>query len=619
MTILAQMVGRAASAQTCLPQSRLRVLPGLLQIGLHRFAAVATLMLASIFLPAEAVPAAESVNPETAELRSSPTDDNVPEPANLNCDESTVIPANMDLDDLEGRHKTDLQVPEGAIIRRIEIYPQDIYPDYGREEDLRWYEISLNALHPVTYENAIESQLLFVSGETYDQGLIEETERSLRNSSYLYNARIIPVRVCGNSVDLAVVTRDLWTLLPTIGLSRSGGSNRTTLGLSDRNFFGTGKKVSFNRDSEDNVVEYSVDYFDPNLIGSRWQAGFQLADSSNGERQSAQIAYPFYKVGAPWSFRASGFHEIREDKLYYRDESINEFRHFEERYDLAYGLSTFYDGDREERLYVGVTADTNQFGENEDTTGAIPEDRKHRYPWIAYEWRDNNYLKAFNISQIQQVEDIALGWKHYVMLGWSDQALGATSDQLVFEFESRYRHGNEYRIGSLGLQQSGFWDVDDNTSENYRVTLMGDYTQLNQERDQAWFTALSLSYVHNLTLDNQLLLGGSNGLRGYPSDYQVGSQSFLYTAERRFFSDWYPLKTFHVAGVIFFDAGRAWFPGKDNGINGKVLKDVGFGVRVTSSRIRVTRVLHMDLAFPLDTDDPDIDKMQLVLRGQQSF
>jgi len=547
------------------------------------------------------------------------SDSITPELAGQNCQESVVIPANLDLDDLDDRQVSDLQVPEGAVIRHIDVYPQDIYPEYGQEENLRWYEVTLNALHPVTYEAAIESQLLFVSGDAFSQDLIDETERNLRGNSYLYNSQIIPVQVCGNMVDLAVVTRDLWTLIPTLGLSRSGGSNRTTIGLSDRNFLGTGKKVSFDREAEDHIVEYSVDYFDPNILGSHWQAGFQLAESSNGERQSAEVSLPFYRVGVPWSFRASGLHDIDDEKRYFRNETLNQFRHIEENYEVAYGLSTFFDGNREERLYIGATVETNQFSETLDTTDEIPANRKHRYPWIGYEWRDNHYLKAYNISQIQQVEDIALGWRHSIELGWSDKGVGASSDQLVFGTESRYRHGDEYRIGSVALQQSGFWDVNDNTSENYHLTVEGDYTQLNQERNQAWFTSLSITYVHNQTLDNQLLLGGSNGLRGYPSNYQTGTHSFLFTAERRFFLDWYPLKTFHVAGVTFFDAGRAWFPGKDNGVNGQVLKDVGFGIRVTSSRIRVTRVLHMDFAFPLDTDDPNIDKMQLILRGQQSF
>ncbi|WP_168188220.1 BamA/TamA family outer membrane protein [Hahella sp. CCB-MM4] len=535
------------------------------------------------------------------------------------CVEATANPANLDLDNLENGVGSFPEVPEGAVIRNIEIYPQDIYHDYGEEENLRWYERTVNALHPVTFESAIKSQLLFSRGDTYDKDLIDESERSLRRSSYLYNAQIVASRVCGNVVDLAVVTRDLWTLLPTVGLSRSGGQNRTILGLSDQNFFGTGKKVSFSREEEEGKVEYSVDYFDPNLFGSRWQAGFQLADSDDGERQSGQVGYPFYRAGAPWSFKAAGFHEIRNDERFFRDESINEFQHNIELYDVSYGLSTFFDGSREERLYFGAAVENHQFSVVPETTGEIPADRKLRYPWVGYEWRDNEYLKAFNISQIQQVEDISLGWRNAVNLGWSDRSFGATSDQLVVKGESRYRHGDTFHLGTLALKGEGYWDFDDKTSENATLTLAGDFTQLNDERDRAWFTSLTFNYVHNLTLDNQLLLGGSSGLRGYPSNYQTGSHSFLFSAERRFFWDWYPLKTFHVAGVTFFDAGRAWFPGRDNGVNGKVLKDVGVGIRVTSSRIRVTRVLHMDLAFPLDRDDDDIDKMQLVLRGQQTF
>src|SRR4029453_7544016 len=56
----------------------------------------------------------------------------------------------------------------------------------------------------------------------------------------------------------------------------------------------------------------------------------------------------------------------------------------------------------------------------------------------------------------------------------------------------------------------------------------------------------------------QLLLGGDNGLRGYPLRYQAGDALALFTLEQRFYTDWQPLKLVNVGAAVFFDAGRAW-------------------------------------------------------------
>ena len=40
--------------------------------------------------------------------------------------------------------------------------------------------------------------------------------------------------------------------------------------------------------------------------------------------------------------------------------------------------------------------------------------------------------------------------------------------------------------------------------------------------------------------DMQLLIGGDNGLRGYPLRYEAGTSRALLTVEQRFYTDWYP-------------------------------------------------------------------------------
>ena len=118
--------------------------------------------------------------------------------------------------------------------------------------------------------------------------------------------------------------------------------------------------------------------------------------------------------------------------------------------------------------------------------------------------------------------------------------------------------------------------------------------------------------------DNQFLIGGESGLRGYPSRIQDGSRRFLFTVEQRFYSDWHIFQLIHVGGAIFFDVGRAWTPGVNPQRYDGVLKDAGFGLRFTSSRSTSGSVLHADVAYAIDGGD-DIDKVQFNVSTEARF
>ena len=55
---------------------------------------------------------------------------------------------------------------------------------------------------------------------------------------------------------------------------------------------------------------------------------------------------------------------------------------------------------------------------------------------------------------------------------------------------------------------------------------------------------------------DQLLLGGDNGLRGYPLRYQSGDRRALFTIEERAYTDWYPFRLVRVGGAVFYDPRR---------------------------------------------------------------
>ena len=133
-----------------------------------------------------------------------------------------------------------------------------------------------------------------------------------------------------------------------------------------------------------------------------------------------------------------------------------------------------------------------------------------------------------------------------------------------------------------------------------------------------FYTSLALDRIRNGGIADQLLIGGTFGLRGYPSRYQAGEQRVLFTVEQRAFTNWYPFRLLRVGGAVFFDAGRAWGGLNQNTINGGMLADVGVGLRIALDRAAFANVLHVDLAVPLKRA-ADIKPVQFVVKTEFSF
>lgn len=545
------------------------------------------------------------------------------EPETDHCIASEVQPESIDLDQPREQlaRQADLVIPEGARIGQVRVVSRPIFDVSDPEQDNFLYR-TLNALNTPTWKSALRAQLVFEEGDIYEPEMIAESERVLRQREYLTAAWVGVTRVCGDEVEVSVLARDTWTLFPTVGGSRSGGENTTNTGISDPNFLGSGKSVGISYTRDPDRTETSVDFDDPNVFGSHWQTGFSFDERSDGRGRSAYLERPFYSERAEWRFGLSGIDDVREQSRFVGAESIADFRRSQEFASIDVGWRLAERNDRQLRLLAGYRYDALEFERlpDEPDLDVLPEDRTLSYPWLGFDYRENRFREMTNLTQLQRVEDVRDGFVWRTELGYSSPGLGATEDRVVLNMDFQDALlATPTNYARYGLSQSGTYRLDENRVENLQGTLSLEYFHGGSVRWNSWYTNLSVTAARNLTVDQQLLIGGENGLRGYPSDYQQGNRRALWTLERRYFPDWHPFKLFRLGGVVFTDIGRAWFDdGRNNGPDDGFLKDVGFGLRLASSRIEVQRMLHLDFAFPLDGDD-SIDQVQVLLRGRSNF
>jgi hemolysin activation/secretion protein len=92
----------------------------------------------------------------------------------------------------------------------------------------------------------------------------------------------------------------------------------------------------------------------------------------------------------------------------------------------------------------------------------------------------------------------------------------------------------------------------------------------------------------------------------------------LFTIEQRYFTDWYPFRLARVGAAVFADVGRTYGVNPAGEQNQGWLRDIGIGLRLAPTRLGTKKVIHIDLAFPLD-GDASIDDVQLIIESKASF
>ncbi|HEY7586340.1 MAG TPA: hypothetical protein VH866_07520 [Candidatus Deferrimicrobiaceae bacterium] len=505
----------------------------------------------------------------------------------------------------------------GATIGEILIRTENIFDIADPREDNRLFRLA-NRLHMRTRRSTVANQLLFKTGDPYNRRILDESARILRSNRYFYDARIRPVAYRDGHVDIEVLTRDVWTLRPGFSFERKGGRNSTSIDFEETNFLGRGSRISFERSSTPERDTNSMEFGDEHLFGTWWRTALLLSESDDGRKRSVQIERPFYSLDSRWTAGGSFVDDERVESLAARGAIAGPFLMRVKFLRFFGGWSGGLRHGWVRRWTVGATRDETRFSAAPDRIGAaaVPGNRLLTYPWIGFEFLEDRFEEAKNRDQIERTEDFFLGTRLGATVGYASPSFGSDRDALIFAaslgkgIESDRRWVFTFNAAADGRVESG----------TVRNTVAGGASRLYLRLGEKWlfFALISGDKAIRPDDDRQLLLGGDNGLRGYPAQYQPGDRRFLFTVEQRFYTPWFPFRLFRLGGAFFFDMGRAWggdFRGvPDTGL----LRDVGAGLRIGNARSGLGNVIHIDLAFPLD-GDPSIARAQLLVVTKQSF
>ena len=506
----------------------------------------------------------------------------------------------------------------GAVIGKVEIDIRNIFDQTDPREVNGLFRLA-NRLHLRTKRSSIQAQLLFASGDKYRARKLAETERALRLLSYVYDARVVPVRYADGKVDVRVITKDVWTLSPGISFGRAGGTNSTNFNLQDTNFLGWGKTLQVSRGSTVDRTSDTVAWTDPNVFGSRWTSALTYSDSSDGSQRSLQATHPFYSLDAPWSTKITVLNFNRTISRYNLGDIVDQFNDKQSTYELSGGVSNGLIDGWTKRLTFGMRYDRNLFLPAPRTSvpaQQLPPDRTLSYPFVGFDMLQDQYKKMGDENQIGRAEDFYFGTEVTGEVGLSKGAFGA--DRNAVMLAAKALRGIELtELQQLFLTSDFASRIEGGRARNLIADAGAKY-YWRWRTDWLLYAGLSGTVTDSLDPDMQLLLGGDNGLRGYPLRYESGTSRALLTVEQRFYTDWFPFRLVRVGGAMFADVGRTWGSGVVGNSDPGLLRDVGFGLRIGNTRSGLGNVLHIDFAFPLN-HIAGIQRFQFLVQTMQSF
>jgi outer membrane protein assembly factor BamA len=480
-----------------------------------------------------------------------------------------------------------------------------------------------NQLHINSRESTIKHKLTFIEGDSLTEKEIEEAQRLLRYESFIRDASISvaqkdPSSDTKDNDTLVVETWDNWSLLPTMNLSQNGGDTRYSFGIKEDNLLGYGIKTRMSYQSNEDRSGYKFAFEAPFNLIKHATIGAEFSDNSDGQTTYLLFDKPFYELSSQYRYGAEYLDDLRIDTLRQNGVDTGEFEHEVNYANLSFGVLINKQSDHLSRFTLGVTQDKHQFSPSVDSqfpSTPLPKDRDFLYPWIGYEYLQDDFTVLNNVYLINKNEDFNLGWHHKVRLGFEvNDVDGSELGYHLLASSSRgYRAGDHLLL--LSIDGKGTWAT--NQADFFNLGLQAEYFY---QFDPKWtgYVKARIATSKNNYIDMPFALGDETGVRGYANDYQHGDDQWSATTEVRYYPNINLYQLAELGWAAFVDVGQA-SGGKDLNNEAKgVIGSVGIGARIYSSKSSYGNVAHIDLTVPF-TDGQEVNAWEWRLQVKSHF
>jgi len=518
--------------------------------------------------------------------------------------------------------ENDESVIELKKIRHINFNINPIFDESNPKENNFLFRLA-NRLHIGTKIVAIKNDLLFDENSHYDADTLYESERILRTRRYLNRSKISVKNQDEENVDVDVDVNEVWTLVPAISFSRSGGSNDYSFGMKDSNFLGYGKSFNITYNKSDERSGELFEYTDPNTSWHQTRLEIAYENNSDGSRQFFSFFRPYFSLATPSAGGVEYEEYDREESYYNQGDEVDTYRHLSTNIEVFYGSKiSLSNQDNIHRVNLGYSEEDDTFSSIpfEANDDPLPENRIFNIVWAEYQYIQNRFSRFKNIQQINQVEDINFGFQTKLRAGYAYSSIDQYNES--FYISSTASHGVMLSKDNILLAETAIGAFYNDEIYNGVLSARLDYHWSNIKHGQ-FYIGIKGARGLRLFADKSLGMGGDFGLRGYPDNYQFGDKRYLINLEQRFYGQREWLSLFYMGAAIFYDEGRAWGNSVSPQSQDERLRDVGFGLRFSGTRNGsreegARNVLHVDFAHPLDGNG-ELSDVEISVRVRKSF
>jgi hypothetical protein len=541
---------------------------------------------------------------------------------------------------LRDQHLVRDALPEGKIVERIDIVP---LPPFEQRDVLpRW----LNVFHVTTRESVIRNEVLLREGGRYEQDRVDDTIRNLRRLPGVPQlSAVLVVAAMGSApgrIVLVVITKDVWSLRLNWNLvADPGGLDQLAFQPSETNFLGTHQILAGTFILEPSAYTLGVGYFIPRVESSRITIAANADVMMNRTTQAPEGTYGQLVAGEPlfsgrtkWAWDASVSWQDAVLRRYvngqlsdYVDTSpacnasgvppagcLMPYQFRSRLYTTTYELTRSFGWDLKNDFTLAASVNRAVYQINplpttdaqtvsDFVSQAVPVSDTRVGPSLQYHTYRMRFLRVIDFDTLALQEDYRLGHDIVARVYPSFRALGSSRDVLGFYAAAQYSWAVRDGLFRVAFQSTTEEQI---SQANHPAWCSGNGACTSDASLQptAHLVTPTIAGIGRIVLDGTFLyrwrnylnqtniLGGDDRLRGFPTNFFVGSNVLSYNVEAR--SRPVEILSCEVAGVAFYDAGDAYRVASQF----QPYQSVGVGLRALFPWLDRT-VFRADIGFPL--------------------
>lgn len=500
--------------------------------------------------------------------------------------------------------ETDFSRVEGRVIRNITVerlnpFGRTIYQDEGTSSG-NMGEF-LNNTHTTTREFIVRNYLLFSGGDTISAFRLSESERLLRQLTFIDDARIIVIPVDDTYSDIHIITKDVYSLGVSFSLD---GLQAGKIDFFERNLFGIGHELILSI-----PYDYNKDY--PPGFGASYKAvniGKSLIDGTlsyyNAFGKEFYDATLYRKFLTTLTKYAGGF-SIRQT---YTTEDLDtlevpqplEYNNL----DVWGGRSFLISEDNRTRaVFSARYINNNVFRRPEISGNSYRSLQKYNLYLGSVSISTQEYYKTSLIYNYGRNEDIAIGWMFQVVAG---KELSEFKDRDYYGVETSFGGFNR-NFGYIYARGAISTFTQDLVTEQGMLQVQAKYISNLKAKGRyknRFFADLDYTHGFRRYEDEFLTISDKRGIRGFRNDSIMTNERLALSFEAVSFT---PINVYGFK-FVFFGFADIVMVGKDMSYTGlnRFISEIGIGIRIRNDNL-IFNTFQLRIAyFP---SPPDYSRM----------